>query len=414
MGAIGAVEAIRETDPAGALTVVMEEPMPLYSRPLIGEYLSGEAPLQKLKYRSDRFWNENKVRAFTGKKALFVNFVEKYVELDGGERIDFERLLIATGSKPFIPKIEGMNTKGVFTFTTLADAEAVKMRIEEAKSAVVIGGGLIGVCATEALAKRGGDVTIVELKERILSLLLDDTASDILRKAVQNRGIKIITGHTVQRIDKQDDGTVGAAILDNGERIPCDMVVIAIGVRPRTELVLDTGIKVNRGIVVDRFMRTNLSDVYACGDVAEAYDIISNRSRILPQWSVAHVSGRVAGFNMAGEKTEYPGGMVMSALKYFDTPVVAVGRTNPEEGEECEVLVVHDPAKPLYKKVVLKNNILKGFILIGDIERAGIMFYLLRNGVDIGAFKETLLSEGFGLISLPEGVRRKMLMRSWM
>jgi NAD(P)H-nitrite reductase large subunit len=154
--------------------------------------------------------------------------------------------------------------------------------------------------------------------------------------------------------------------------------------------------------------------VYACGDVAEAYDVISDGSRILPQWSVAHVSGKVAGFNMAGEKMEYPGGMVMSALKYFDTPVVAVGRTNPEEGEECEVLVVHDPAEPLYKKVVLKSGILKGFILIGDIERAGILFYLLRNGVDVGAFKERLLSEGFGLISLPEGVRRKMLMRSWM
>ncbi|MHA2070079.1 MAG: NAD(P)/FAD-dependent oxidoreductase, partial [Candidatus Thorarchaeota archaeon] len=187
VGAIGAVEAIREVDPAGALTVVTEEPLSTYSRPLIGEYLSGEASLLKMKYRSDQFWNENKVRAFTGKKAVLVNFVEKYVELDGGERIDFERLLIATGSKPFIPKIEGVNTKGVFAFTTLADAEAAKMRIEEAKSAVVIGGGLIGVCAAEALAKRGGDVTIVELQDRILSLLLDDTASDILRKAVQSR-----------------------------------------------------------------------------------------------------------------------------------------------------------------------------------------------------------------------------------
>ena len=205
-GAIGAVEAIREVDPVGALTVVTEESMPIYSRPMIGEYLSGDVPLQKVKYRSDYFWHENKVRVFTGKKAVFINFVEKYVELDGGERIEFERLLLATGSKPFIPNIEGINTRGVFTFTRLTDAEAAKIRLEETKRAVVIGGGLIGVCVAEALAKRGGDVTIVELQERILSLLLDDTASDLFRKAIRNRGVKILTGHTAKRIEKQDYG----------------------------------------------------------------------------------------------------------------------------------------------------------------------------------------------------------------
>jgi NAD(P)H-nitrite reductase large subunit len=233
-----------------------------------------------LQYRSDQFWDENMVRAFTGRKAVLINFPEKHVELEGGARIDFEKLLIATGSKPFYPRIEGITTKGVFAFTALADADAVKRRLGETKNVVVVGGGLIGVCAAEALAKRGGDVTIVELQDRILSLLLDATASDILRKAIQSRGVNIITGHTVERIEQQENGMVGAAILDNGERLPCGMVVIAIGVRPRTELVLDTGVKVNRGIVVDRFMRTNLPDVYACGDVAEAYDLISEAGRI--------------------------------------------------------------------------------------------------------------------------------------
>jgi NAD(P)H-nitrite reductase large subunit len=411
VGAIGAVEAIREVDPVGALTVVTEEPMPIYSRPMIGEYLSNDVPPGMLQYRSDQFWDENMVRAFTGRKAVLINFPEKHVELEGGARIDFEKLLIATGSKPFYPRIEGITTKGVFAFTALADADAVKRRLGETKNVVVVGGGLIGVCAAEALAKRGGDVTIVELQDRILSLLLDATASDILRKAIQSRGVNIITGHTVERIEQQENGMVGAAILDNGERLPCGMVVIAIGVRPRTELVLDTGVKVNRGIVVDRFMRTNLPDVYACGDVAEAYDLISEAGRILPQWPVAHVSGRVAGFNMAGEKREYPGGVMMSALKYFDTPVVAAGRTTPEADDGCEVLVAHDPIRALYKKVVVKNGVLQGFIFVGDIEKAGILFYLLRNGVDVDAYKDTLLSEDLGLVSLPEGVRRTMLMR---
>ena len=408
------MEAIREVDPAGSLTVVTEELMPIRSRPMIGDFLCGAAPLQKTKYRSDQFWCENKVRAFTGRKAVRVNFGEKYVELDEGARIEFEQLLIATGSKPFLPNIEGVDAKGVFTFTTFADAEAAKRKLAEEKRVVVIGGGLIGVCAAEALAKCGGDVTIVELQERILSLLLDDAASDILRQAIRYRGVKIITGHTVQQIEKRDDGSVGAVVLDNGQRLPCGMVAIAIGVRPRTELVLDTEVRVNRGIVVDRFMRTTLPNVYACGDVAEAYDLISEGRRVLPQWPAAHMSGRVAGFNMAGEPRAYPGGVVMSALKYFDTPLVAVGRTNPEKGADYEVLVVHDPDRPRYKKAVLKDGVLHGFILVGDIERAGILCYLLTKGVDVAAFKDTLLSDGFGLVNLSEGLRRTMLMRSWM
>ncbi len=388
--------------------------MPTYSRPMIGEYLTGEAPLPKIQYRSDQFWHENHVHAFTGRKALRIDFLEKYVELNEGERITFERLLLATGSQPVYPPIEGVTTKGVFAFTTLADADAVKTRIGAVKAAVVIGGGLIGVCAAEALTKRGVEVTIVELQDRILSLLLDATASDILRNAIQGREVKIVTGHTVERIEQQEDGAVCGAILDSGERLPCDMVVLAIGVRPRTELVLNTGVTVNRGIVVDRFMRTTLPDVYACGDVAEAYDLCFEGDRVLPQWPVAHMSGRVAGFNMAGEKREYPGGVVMSALKYFDTPIVAAGRTSPEASDEYEVLVAHDPAKALYKKAVLKNGVLQGFIMVGAIETAGILFYLLRNGVDVASCKDALLAEGFGLVSLPDSVRKTMLIRGQM
>jgi len=134
----------------------------------------------------------------------------------------------------------------------------------------------------------------------------------------------------------------------------------------------------------------------------------------LPQWPVAHMSGRVAGFNMAGEKREYPGGVVMSALKYFDTPIVAAGRTSPEASDEYEVLVAHDPAKALYKKAVLKNGVLQGFIMVGAIETAGILFYLLRNDVDVTSCKDTLLVEGFGLVHLPDSVRKTMLIRRQM
>ena len=188
------------------------------------------------------------------------------------------------------------------------------------------------------------------------------------------------------------------------------MVIIAIGVIPHTELVVGTEVKVNRGIIVDRFMRTSVPYVYACGDVAEAYDFVLDESRPLPLWSVAHLGGRVAGYNMAGKKTEYPGGTAMSALKYFDMPVISAGIANSKEGDGYEVLVNHEPERNLYKKVVLKDNVVVGMTFVYEIERTGIVFYLMKNRVDVGRFKQKLLSEDFGLVSLPRQLRRRMLL----
>jgi len=340
------------------------------------------------------------------------NLTDKYVKLDGEDKIDFEKLLIATGGKPFVPKIDGAEKDGVFTFTTLSDAECLAAKIGAARRAVVIGGGLIGVSVTEALMKLGIKVTIVELKNRILNLILDATASEIITKAIEKAGITIITGQTVQRIigKREDEDAVGGVILTDGKEVPCDIVVIAIGVIPRTELVAGTEIKVNKGIIVDRFMRTNVPDVYACGDVAEGYDFIVGESRVLPLWPVAHMGGRVAGYNMAGKRTEYPGGTAMSALPYFDIPAITVGVVDPKEDDGYEVLTRHDAAGNVYKKIVLKDDMIVGFTFVNEIERAGIFFHLMKNHVDTSSFKQKLLAEDFGLINLPQPLRKRMLL----
>ncbi len=410
-GAIGAVEAIREVDPRGSIAVVSDEPLSTYSRPMIGEYLSGETPLEDIMYRSRDFWRDQKVEAFVGRRVVGVDLDGKCIKLEGDVKIDFENLLIATGSKPFVAKIDGINKKGVFTFTTLADVEALKESIAAAEKAVVVGGGLIGMCIAEALTKHDIEVTIVELKDKILSLLLDSMASDIVKTKIQNAGVSVITGHSAQQIIGRNDNEteVGAVVLDNGEIIPCDMVVMAIGVRPCTELVFGTKVKTNRGIVVDRFMRTNIPYVYACGDVAEAYDFVSNENMVLPQWPVACSSGKVAGYNMAGKKTQYSGATVMSALKYFGIPIIAVGITDPKDIGGYEALVSYKPKVGSYKKIVIKDGKIAGFILVQDIERAGILFYLMKKGVKVDDFKGKLLAEDFGIVSLPEQTRRILL-----
>ena len=409
---IGAVEAIREVDPVGTLTIISEEPCPQYSRPMISDFVSGKADFQKMKFRTDEFWKENNVEALTGKKATALNLNEKSIQLESGEKVSYEKLLIATGGKPFIPKMEGSEKDGLFTFTTMKDAQSLAAKISNinAKTAVVIGAGLIGISVTEALVKLGLEVTIVELQDKILSLLLDAKASDLVEAVIKKAGVSIVTGQSVQKIIGKpcNDGAVGGVILTKGEQVLCDLVVVAIGVVPRTELVIGTMIKTNRGIIVDNLMQTNVPEVYASGDVAEAYDFITNQNRLLPLWPLAVLEGQIAGYNMAGKKTTYGGGTNMSSLKYFGIPIVSIGLANPKEDPTLEVLVQHDAERNVYKKNVLKNNVIVGLTLINCIERAGVLFYLMKNTINVKKFKQKLLADDFGLATLPASLQRRM------
>jgi NAD(P)H-nitrite reductase large subunit len=377
---------------------------------MISDFVSGKATFQRMMCREDDFWKTNNVQALTGRTATSLNLSEKFVSLENGEKVQYEKLLIATGGKPFVPKMEGSDKEGVFTFTKIADAEKLAEKLETATSIVVIGAGLIGVSVTEALVKRGLKVALVELQEKILSLLLDAKGSDIVENTIRNAGVTIVTGQSVQRIVEkpENEHAVGSVVLTKGEQVPCDAVIVAIGVVPRIELAAGTEIKLNRGIVVDKHMQTNVPDVYASGDVAEAYDFTLNQNRLLPLWPLAVAEGKVAGYNMAGSKTEYGGGTNMSALKYFGIPVISIGIANPKEESAYEILVRHEPDKSLYKKVVLKDNVIVGITLVNDVERAGTLFHLMKNRVNVKKFKRDLISDNFGLAVLPAPLRRTM------
>jgi NAD(P)H-nitrite reductase large subunit len=252
---------------------------------------------------------------------------------------------------------------------------------------------------------------MVELQEKILSLLLDAKASDLVEAVVKKAGVDIVTGQSVQKIlgKPDNDGVVGGVMLTKGDQVPCDLVIVAIGVIPRTELVVGTAVKINRGIVVDNFMQTNVPDVYASGDVAEAFDFILNQNRLLPLWPLAVLEGRTAGYNMAGQKTTYGGGTNMSSLKYFGVPIVSIGLANPKPDDPTlEILVKLDTEHNVYKKLVLKNNVIVGMTLVNCIERAGILFHLMKNQINVKKFKQDLLRDDFGLAVLPVGLQRKM------
>ncbi|MBA7613489.1 NADH-dependent phenylglyoxylate dehydrogenase subunit epsilon [subsurface metagenome] len=408
-GGIGAAEAIREVDGGGALTIISDEPYPAYSRPLISEHLSEGRPLERMLYRLPDFYEKNKIGTIFGERVAQVDFSGHSLELESGRKLAWQKLLLATGGAPIVPKMEGIELKGVFTFTRLDDVRAIDQFLNQHQGktqALVIGGGLIGVSATEALVKRGVGVTIVEMKDWILNTILDEEAAALEEKALTEAGVDIITGHTVAKLNKNSSGEVSGANLDDGWSLACDMVVVAIGVTPRLELMADSRIKTKRGIVVDRRMKTSIADVYACGDVAEAYDFVYGENRVTPVWPNAYVGGRIAGQNMAGGKAEYQGGTAMNALKYFGVNIVSAGMVTPPD-KSYEVISRRD--NDIYKKVIIKDGLVVGLVFAGDIEKSGIIYNLMKDKVNVEAFKDALVADDFGLASLPEEIWRARL-----
>ncbi|HLE02762.1 MAG TPA: FAD-dependent oxidoreductase [Dehalococcoidia bacterium] len=403
-GGIGAAEAIREVDSEGSVCIISDEPFPVYSRPLISEFLAGERTLEEMLYRPRDFYQQNAIEALLGQKVVGIDFPGARVVLEGGESLPWERLLLATGGTPIVPSIAGRDKEGVFTFTTLEDARRMERFLEGKPRVVVIGGGLIGMSLASALVKRGLGVVMVELLDRVLGAVLDEPASRLVEGVLREVGIELITGQTVREITGKsfEEGRVGGVVLQDGRQLSCGLVVIAIGVAPRTELVKNSPVKVNRGVVVDRHMATSYPHVYACGDVAEGYDFVYGTGRLTPIWPNAYLGGRIAGYNMAGKQTLYPGGTAANSFKYFGYPLVSAGMVNPQDG--CEVLVSRQDRS--YRKVVLKDDHIVGLVFAGDIQQAGVAFGLMRGGVNVGPFKDALVRDDFGLTFIPQSLRR--------
>lgn len=406
-GGIGAAEAIREVDGVSSVTIVSEEPYPAYSRPLISKYLAGERTLDDMLFRPVDFYSQNNITYLQGKKVKSLDPESHTCVLEGGEKVTWGKLLLATGGMPIVPKMGGMDRIGIFTFTTLDDTKAIRAFLDSGDKAVVIGGGLIGVSVTEALVKRGVGVTIIEMRERILNTILDEQASSIAEEVLRRAGVDIISGHTVTEISGEQE--VSGVVLENGKEISCDLAVVAIGVAPRVELALSAGIKVNRGIVVDRHMATSHPDIYSCGDAAEAYDFVYGANRLTPIWPNAYIGGRTAGFNMACMRAEYPAVTAMNSLNYFGLDIAAAGLVEPPQGSSYEVLSRQKDG--CYHKVVIKDGLIVGMVFVGDIDKSGIIFGLMRDQVDVGSFKQVLLDDDFGLVSLPRPLLEERLGR---
>ncbi|MHA1715107.1 MAG: NAD(P)/FAD-dependent oxidoreductase [Promethearchaeota archaeon] len=399
-----AIEGIRALDKSGEIILISEEEN--YSRPLITYVFGKQIDAKLLPYRDPEFFKKHDVNLKIGHKAEKLNVDKKEIELSSGELINYDKLLIATGGSPFVPPIEGIDTDGVFTFTTRQDGDRIHEYITKhsVKQAVVLGGGLIGLKSTEALMELGIKVIVVELADRILSATFDKKASRIIESALDGAGCNVITNDTISSINSVD-GRVNSVNLKNSkEEYPCDMVIVAIGVRPRIDLVKGTPIKVNRGIVVDDHLQTNVKGIYAAGDVAEV------RGQVIAILPLATKMGKIAGKNMAGANISYGGGIPMNSVSLCGIPTISAGLTDPRENiEDYEILEQYKPDENIYKKLVMKDGVLVGAVFVSVIDRAGIYTGLIRDKINVSKFKDKLLSDNFGLVSLPKEYRKTLL-----
>ena len=365
VAAIGCIEGIRSADKAGEITVISEEKHPVYSRPLISYYLEGKTDTERMKYRSDSFYKENGCEVLYGRRAVSVDPTKKQTVLDDETVVCYDALCIAAGSRPFVPPFEGLDTvEQKYSFMTLDDALALEQAIKKDSRVLIVGAGLIGLKCAEGIAARVGRITVCDLADRVLSSILDSDCAALVHRQLEQNGIRFLLNDTAVRFEKDK------ACMKSGEIVDFDVLVLAVGVRANTELVKNAGGNVNRGIAVDQKMGTSLPSVWAAGDCTEGFDASLGANRVLAILPNAYIQGKTAGINMADGNAVFDNAIPMNSIGFFGLHMMTAGTYDGEMAEEKEAGSL--------KRFFVKDGFLKGFILIGKTERAGIYTSLIR------------------------------------
>jgi len=394
--AIGCIEGVRSVDKTGEIILITGETEWNYSRPLISYLLEGKTTRDKMWCRPDSFFTRNGVTVKAGVLATALDAGDRSVRLSTGERLAYDRLLAATGSRPFVPPIPGLETvERTFCFQTLSDASALAAALRPESRVLILGAGLTGVKCAEGIRGLCAQIAIADLAPRVLPAVLDDTAAAMVQARMEEKGVRFYLN------DSAAEFRGNKARLQSGTELEFDVLVTAVGVRPNTQLVADAGGAVDRGILVDGRCVTTLPDVYAAGDCAQGYDAVSGEKRMLPLWPNAVLQGETAGINMAGGRADYTQGIALNASGVFGLHMVTAGSY---EGESFTV-----QRDGSYKRLVTADGVLKGVIMVGDVSRAGIYTDLIRKKKPLSEIDFDLIRESPQLMAFSQKDRRVQL-----
>jgi len=390
---VGAVEGIRQIDKQGEITLITNEPHHTYSRPLISYLLLGKVDEEKMKYRGSDFYTDNNCKLLANVTVTQIDAKAKQVVLSDNSRVPYDKLLVAAGSSAFVPPFEGLDSvKDKFTFMSLDDAHkidsalapALATELSEKKRVLIIGAGLIGLKCAEGIEKKASHITVIDLAPRILSSILDDEGAKVVQSHIESKGIEFKLAASVKKFEKN------IAILENGEKINFDVLVLAVGVRPNTALLKDIA-NIERGIIVDNKSQTSAQDIFAAGDCTQTLDISSGQNKIMALLPNAYMQGECAGVNMAGGEKTFDKAIPMNAIGFFGLHMITAGNYTGDVYAQNE--------GGNYKRLFYSDNKLNGYILIGDVDKAGIYTSLIRERTPLDTIDFALVCEKPGLMA---------------
>jgi len=389
----GAIEGILSAEKNADITVLCGEKRPLYSRPLISYALEKKTTDEKMYFHGEDYYEKKGVKAVYAVAEKIDP--EKKVVIAEGKEYPYDELLVATGSKPFVPPIKGLESVGKkHTFYTMDDMLGLRADLEKGGKVLIVGAGLIGMKCAEGVKEYRDDIVIADMAPRPLPAATTPEAGNI----VQERLSSIIDFRLNAALDRFDGNK---AVFGSGEEVTFDILVLALGVRPQVELLKEIGAEVNRGIIVNEKMQTNLPHIYAAGDVVESYEAVGESKRLLQLFPSAYLGGKTAGRNMAGEDSRFLTDIPMNATNLFGVRIMSAGLF---VGEKTEVTVGED-----YRALYTEGGVIKGFILIGESARAGILTDFIRKKRSIGTLDAKELLAGRDLSVYPAEERRAAL-----
>ena len=394
---VSAAEELRRISASARITIVSDEKDIAYSRCLISRFLDGRLKAEGLYFKTRNFYHNFNIQPLLGKRAAVIDRKQQKISLEDGTKLDYDKLLLALGAGPVRPKVGGLDLSGIFNFYSLEDTRGIVRYAKEkkVKEAVVVGAGFVGLEAAYALRKLGIEVTLVERCAQILPNQMDHISSEMIREDLESLGIEIILDESLTSLNGL--GRVESVTIGEDTDIPCSLVIFASGIRPNTSLADSAGLKALRGIAVDEFLKTEDPNIFAAGDCIEIEDSVTGKRQPSATWFNAVLQGKSAGANMLGEARKYSGYVgIQNAVQFHRFPAISFGMTQvSDEGLDYEVISHYHKEKKVYKKLVLKENRLCGMIFAGDILKSGFYAALIREKVDVGAYKHKLLEPDF-------------------
>lgn len=362
---LAAAREIRTNDDNGTIIMVSNEPTLTYYRVKLTEYISKDFIDEELLVSKESWYQEKNIKVMLRKFVEYIDTENNKIKLDDGQEISYEKLLIATGSRPFIPPINGKYKEGVFALRTLKDLHYIKSYMKSCNNVAVIGGGLLGLEAAWALKELGKEVNIIEFAPYLLPRQLDKELANKLEEKLSKMGFKVFLDSQVEEI--LGEGKTDGIRLNGDRKVKVDAILVSSGIRPNLDLVRDTSIEYDKGIKVNKQLKTNLDNVYAAGDVVEIDGMV------LGLWTAGNEQGKVAGANMTGKELEYNQPKIFTTLQIGNIELFSAGIINDFD----RVYEYKDDENLIHHKIFTKNGKMVGVILFGELKEVNS----LRNAV---------------------------------